>query len=373
VGTVPGARHQVIVRDQFAYCAHPHLVALDDGSWLCVFNRSVRRPLILHPPHDPHYYNVVVRSVDEGATWTPPAVVPDYAWQGVECAGLTALSGGRVLLNQWRFRWYPVDVARKHLSSDLQFPEELVAELRRWRELDADLSPVRPDALLPWARGPGGTFVHRSFDGGRTFDETVELDTTPYSGGYGMRGAVELPGGDLLLPLSDVPHYRQVFVVRSSDGGKSWSRPVAVAAEPGKSFEEPAPLWLPTGRILMLLRENQTRRLHQSVSDDGGVTWSRPVPTSIDGYPAHLLGLPDGRILCAYGHRRPEFSIRAVLSRDEGRSWTPDGELTIRGALPNGDLGYPSSVLCRDGAVFTAYYCQDPEGVTSIQGTTYRL
>jgi len=47
-----------------------------------------------------------------------------------------------------------------------------------------------------------------------------------FSGGYGMRGAAELPNGDLLLPLSDVPHYRRIFVVRSSDGGESWSWPI---------------------------------------------------------------------------------------------------------------------------------------------------
>jgi Transposase IS116/IS110/IS902 family len=224
--TVPGARHQTIFRDLFAYCAHPHLVALDDGGWLCVFNRSVRRPLILHPPHDPQYHNVVVRSTDEGESWAVPAVVPGYDWHGVECAGLTPLGDGHVLLNQWRFRWYPVDVARKQPLADLQLPEDLLAELRRSRDLDAAVSAVPADALLPWARGPGGTFVHRSFAGGRTFEEAVEVDTAPYSGGYGMRGAIELPDGELLLPLSDVPHYQRIFAVRSRDGGKSWSRAV---------------------------------------------------------------------------------------------------------------------------------------------------
>ena len=41
--------HRVVHRDPFAYCAHPHIVRLADGAWLAVFNRSVRRPFILHP------------------------------------------------------------------------------------------------------------------------------------------------------------------------------------------------------------------------------------------------------------------------------------------------------------------------------------
>ena len=31
-----------------------------------------------------------------------------------------------------------------------------------------------------------------------------------------MRGALVLPNGDLLLPLTDIPNYRRVFVLRSS-------------------------------------------------------------------------------------------------------------------------------------------------------------
>ena len=50
------------------------------------------------------YLNLLLRSADEGLTWSAPVVVPDYGWSGVECAGLTDLGRGRVMLNQWRFR-----------------------------------------------------------------------------------------------------------------------------------------------------------------------------------------------------------------------------------------------------------------------------
>lgn len=69
-----------------------------------VFNRSVRRPCLLHPPNDPHFYNVLVRSRDQGKTWNTPRVVRGYDWYGVECAGLTVLHDGRLMLNQWRFK-----------------------------------------------------------------------------------------------------------------------------------------------------------------------------------------------------------------------------------------------------------------------------
>jgi hypothetical protein len=244
--------HLVIYRDPFAYCAHPHLVRLTDGAWLLVFNRSVRRRFILHPPQDPHFYNVTMRSEDEGQTWTAPQVAPGYGWHGVECAGLTALGNGAVLLHQWRFRWYPLAAARQRPdASELTFPRELVAGLVASPELDAPSNVwASPDVMLPWARSNGGTFVHRSHDGGRTWAETHEIETRPYAGGYGVRGAVELPTGSLLLPLSDVPEYRRVFAVRSADGGRRWTAPTPIAAEDGRRFEEPAPLILPNGLFL---------------------------------------------------------------------------------------------------------------------------
>ncbi len=367
-------RHRVLFKDPFSYCAHPHIAALPGGDLVMVFNRAPRRQFILHPPQEPLFYNVVMRSSDGGESWSAPQVAPGYDWHGVECAGLTALADGRVLLNQWRFRWYPLDLARKLAATEpLAMPAAWAGALAGSRELDGgpDLAG-RAEALAPWARGGGDAYVHLSTDGGRSFEETVRLDTAPFVGGYGMRGAALLPSGELVLPLCDVPAYQRVFVVRSHDGGRSWGPAIAAASLDGRSFEEPAPLALPDGRILMLLRENVSRRLWQLSSTDRGESWGRPEPTPIDGYPAHLLLLADGRILCVYGHREPEFSIRAVQSVDGGRSWSVETTVTIRGSPPNKDLGYPGAVLRPDGTVLTVYYAQQDDGVTSIQATWFR-
>ena len=53
---------------------------------LLVFNQSVRRERVQHPPSDPLVRNYTVRSPDLGQTWLAPRVVPDYDWSGVECA-----------------------------------------------------------------------------------------------------------------------------------------------------------------------------------------------------------------------------------------------------------------------------------------------
>jgi hypothetical protein len=369
------AAHAILHKDPHAYSAHAHGVALAGGRRLIVFNKTIRRRLILHPPQDPEFRNWMMRSSDGGESWSAPEVVPDYGWSGTECAGLTALGGGRVMLHQWRFFWHPLGAARRRADRDqLVFPDRLLHGLALSPELELDRRLLKtPEEVAPWARGGGETVAHLSADGGESWGETHRIDTAPFSGGYGMRSAAVLPGGEILLPLSDIPNYRQVFVVRSRDGGRSWGKPLLAAAQPGSEFEEPSILRLASGRLLMLLRDNGTRRLHQVTSDDEGGSWSAPAALPIEGYPADLLGLPDGRILCTYGWRQPDFGIRAVLSSDGGENWDIEHTIRIRGGLPNKDLGYPVTLPQDDGSFLTVYYGQDGDGITCIMATRWRL
>ena len=283
--------HQTIHCDQHAYSAHPHLAVAANDNWLLVFTQSRRRAGVLHPPQDPLYCNMLMRSADEGRSWSAPSVVPGFGWQGVECAGLTPLRSGVLLLNQWRFDWHTLAHARAYLAPDayagpeqLMGAEAMAAELQDWTPQKTALAE-----RYPWARGGGQTWVHRSLDGGNTFTASTRIDTTPFSGGYGMRGGIEVDG-EILLPLSDVPNYASVFTVRSGDGGQSWSEPRLVATGEGHAFEEPAPILLRDGRIVMLLRDNVSRILHVVSSEDGGFSWSAPSPTGIADYPADMVG-----------------------------------------------------------------------------------
>lgn len=356
-------------RDPGAYCAHPHLVRCG-AELVCVFTHRPRRPLVLHPPEDPAFTNRLVRSTDEGASWSTPVAAPGPGWSGVECGGLTALPGGGLLLVQHRFDWHDVSAAERLPEAErarLAWPSDLL----RAHQASAEHEPValpleQAPSLLPWARGPGRAFVHRSADGGRSWCASVAPSTAPFEGGYGLRGGVVLDDGGVLLPLCDCPAYRRVFVLRSCDGGRSWSAPSPVADLPGRLFEEPAPLRLPDGRILLLLRENVSRSLWQVESADHGRRWSAPVPTGIDGYPGHLCALPDGRLLCTYGFRRPPFAIRAVLSADGGRSWTTEAPLAVASDLGSKDLGYPCTLPLADGALLTVFYARDRDGVTGL-------
>lgn len=367
------AEHRPVLRDEHGYIAHPHLIRLRD-ELLLVCNWAPRRRFVLHPPEDPLYLNLLLRSGDGGRSWSAPVVAPAYGWNGVECAGLTDLGGGRVLLNQWRFDWLTLDAALgRPDAAVLAFPEQLVAaHLASSEHEDSGLSVATARQLLPWVRGAGRTWLHRSEDGGRTWAHSLQIDTGPFAGGYGMRGGVVLPDGAIILPLGDVPAYRRVFALRSEDGGSTWSPAVPLAALPDRLFEEPAPLLLRSGRLLVLLRENRSKSLWQTWSDDGGLSWAEPQPTGIDGYPAHLLQLPDGTLVCTYGFRRPPYAIRAALSTSQGAHWTTRAPIEIRAGLPGRDLGYPCTVR-REDDLLTLYYARDGEGITGLHATSWRL
>jgi BNR repeat protein len=355
------ALDHVIVADRFLYSSHPHCVRLAGPELLIVFNQSVRRERVQHPPSDPLVRNYTVRSLDLGQTWLPPRVVPGYDWSGVECASLTSAGADGLLLSQWRFRWLPLDEGAG---------AELPAGSARPAQFSGYAGMSGPGEM-PWARASDGLYVHRSEDGGRTWTDTARVDVEPYSGGYGIRSAVRLASGDLLLPLSDVPHYQAVFGVSSADGGRSWKRAAPIAQTPGRLFEEPAAAVLDDGSVLMMMRESTTDRLYQCRSDDGGASWTEPADTGIIGCPPHLLQLSDGRLLCTYGFRYFPFEIRCVLSDDGGTSWSQP--VTIRTGLGILDIGYPSTVELSPGHLLTVYYGPLFDGTTGILSTSFEL
>lgn len=369
------SRHFIVHRDVHAYCAHPHMVRAVGGTLVAVFNKVPRRAVVLHPPEDPMYQNMLIRSTDEGETWSAPEPVPGYNKTGMECAGLTALNDGRLLLNQWQFDWRTAGQVRALADpSPYTVARDLLTQWSGSPEHNAgivDLAALGRE--VPWARGPGRCLIHTSTDRGLSFGNTVTVETAPFSGGYGMRGGVETADGRILLPLSDVPNYRSVFIVESGDGGQNWSTPHLVASGDGHEFEEPAILRGQGERLILVMRDNITRRLHQSVSPDGGRTWSKADPLPIAGYPPHLLRLADGRILLTYGWRQPDFGIRAVLSADDGVNWQTDGTTVIRDNMRNSNLGYPVTIEREDNSLLTFYYGEDDEGVTAILATHWRL
>ncbi len=348
--TVLDARTRItIYRDPHAYCSHPTALRLRSGEVLVAFMESMRRRETLHSPSDPRFYNVLTRSVDNGQTWSAPWVIPGYDWYGVECPNLTQLQSGDVLLLQWRWRWIPWPAER--------------GERRRGRYERGG---------FPWARDNDGTYLHRSQDGGITWQPGRRISTAPHPGAYTIRSAAELPDGTLLFAVTDIPNWQRIYLLRSQDGGVTWDVGETIAEAPDHQFSEPAILCAGS-RLLIVMREINTGHLYQTSSDDAGRTWEPPRQTPMWGCPPHLLDLGDGRFLCTYGYRRPPYGVRACLSHDLGVTWDITRELVLVADQPDWDCGYPASIMLESGKVMTVFYGKDSDGVTGIDAIIYTV
>lgn len=136
-------------------------------------------------------------------------------------------------------------------------------------------------------------------------------------------------------------------------------------------LNEPNMLELPNGRLICHMRcENselfnggseELFTVFQSVSDDGGKTWSAPemLLDETGGAPPHLIMLSSGILLCTYGRRKMPYGIMAMVSCDGGESWEKD--IRIYENTASDDIGYPSTVELDDGTLITVFYATDAE------------
>jgi hypothetical protein len=357
----------MIHRDPFAYISHPSIAVLNNGDWLAAFNHSRRREPRMHPPTDPLFRTLTSRSSDGGATWDAPVFAPDFDWSGTECPGIAVTGSGTLLLTQFRFGWYPPALGRKRKEAGENI--SICLPHVGWTEDFEERDWQR--AVLPWVRGYHGLYVHRSTNGGLTYDQTVRVDTAGYRDGYTRVGVRQLSSGRLVYVVTEHhrPCNRFTYAVSSDDDGRSWTKPTVVCDDPDRKFGEPDVAEVAPGELYCVLRETAVSGyLFDCRSTDGGATWSPPTRTSIFGHPGQLTPLADGRLLCTYGRRTPPFGIRAAISEDGGRSWLMDSEIIIRNDLPNGDLGYPTTIEYAPGRLFCTYYGQEPDGLTCVMG-----
>jgi len=346
---IAGARDVTIYKKEGVYACFPSLIRLKTGALYTSFGTRTRRSHI-----DPTGGHARYVSEDRGQTWVPysgPTAI-DPCCRNSDGTYACATAHG----------WREVPESRR---------DEYAAK-------NIVVRPVRP-GIVAYLQG---AVARRSTDGGRTWS-SHELELPPHRSlmNYNQAARYRTRCGIILNAvygqLADDKIGRP-FVLRSDNEGKTWQfLPVPGAPNARVTLNETALIENDRGEIVAMIRSEPPEggHLYQSTSKDGGLTWSTPQRTEIWGYPAHLLRLADGRILCTFGYRRTPAGVRAVLSDDGGRTWKTDHPIVIRDdhVGPGGDLGYPISEEVAPGKVFTIYYITLKDGVTHIAGTHWQL
>jgi hypothetical protein len=179
------------------------------------------------------------------------------------------------------------------------------------------------------------------------------------------------------------------YVLRSTDGGTTWSDPIPVNARPLKHAGCRLGAWLMPNDSLLLgvygrIRgygeegENETTRSALLRSDDGGFNWEYystmafDAASIIDYEEPAIVRLADGRIVgMLRTHVNPSSDAKnmaIVVSDDDGFSWTPPRFTNI--------WGYPAEfATLPDGRIRMIYgYRRPPYGVrgcVSDDGVTW--
>ncbi|NUM56937.1 MAG: exo-alpha-sialidase [Candidatus Hydrogenedentes bacterium] len=209
----------------------------------------------------------------------------------------------------------------------------------------------RMEGSRPTRRGSGWSqcrlMVRTSNDNGRTWTADEEM---PNSFAWLPRNApFTMKDGRFVLPTSG--HVDSVYagflLVLESDM-RNWKR---VGLMPGG--EQPTVIQRDNGELLSLMRGHP--RIKQSVSSDGGVTWTTPRDTDLKCPDSGIAmtKLKSGRVLLAYNDTgewdRTPFNV--IQSTDDGQTW---GEMKVI-EQDWGEFSYPCIVQSSDGMVHLTY------------------
>lgn len=284
----------------------------------------------------------LIRSHDEGRTWTWPEVVMDSAIDDRD-AGMCVTPKGSLLVTTFTSLAYERVLEKS--ASDWH------AERRgRWVAAHERVSAEERKSLL-------GTWMLRSADGGLTWSAPYRVPlNSPH-------GPTALQDGRLIYAgRSFWSEPSRMGIAVSSDDGQSWDWLCDLPVRPGDTLEnyhELHAVQAKSGKIIVHIRNHNDvnrRETLQCESTDLGRTWSTPHEIGVWGLPSHLLRLQDDRLLMSYSYRRKPHGNQARISSDEGKTWgTP---LTLSDDSFHGDLGYPSTVELKDGSLYSVWYEQ---------------
>lgn len=316
--------YQTISRGQSAgpYQAFPDVCRLPNGDLACVFYAGYGHVSLPNEklPNEtwPRGGRIcLVRSSDEGKTWSEPRVLFDGP-QDDRDPHIAAMRGGTLLCSFFQYR---------KVNGQIEHDVCLV----------------------------------ESKDGGETWStEPRVLLADRWAVSAPVR---ELPDGTRLLGVYTADEKTAYgAVLRSTDAGKSWSDPIAIDKVSGVRLDaETDVVRLPDGTILAALRGDKKINLHFATSTDQGLTWSKIKDSGFLGHCPHFTQLSTGELLLT--HRLPATAMH--ISRDNAKTW--QGPIQIDSVIG----AYPSTVELKDKSVLVVYYEEGP--TSAIRAARFRV
>jgi len=243
------------------------------------------------------------------------------------------------------------------------------------------IDPHGKPRILLFSGRPGLIRIAYSEDEGETWTPLQPIRTPgPAFGGIvAMSSVVPLRDGSYMALfhddgrwLRDPPEHPEgkrfrVFQSVSDDGGLSWSQPEVIAEDDEVHLCEPGAIRSPDGRtIAVLLRENsRTRHSFIIFSGDEGRTWSEPreLPAALTGDRHTARYAPDGRLFITFR----DNGVPDSPTRGDWVGWVGSWDDLVSGGRGDyrvrlmdnhkgSDTAYPGLELLPDGMFVTTTY-----------------
>jgi hypothetical protein len=324
------------------YQAWPTMKRLGSGRLMLVYSGGREDHLC------PFGWIETMTSDDDGHTWTWPRVLFDSTIDDRD-AGLLETAKGTLLMPIWISDIYHLDLDNPDRRFKDMPREQRDAMFARWRLADSRTTPAEKKIELG---DYAGRWMLRSRDGGLTWEQRVQIPA------YNLSGPIQLRDGRILFAGTDPKH---PAVWESKDEGVTWTELATLPTRAGEMDMIEAA----DGRLIVHVRDHERdgkreKGIFQTVSRDGGKTWSDVTLVTATGWPPNPLKLSDGTLITTYGVRKEPFGIRGKLSKDNGDTWSDEFTLYDKGY--NWDMGYPTTVELKDGSLLTVWY-ETPQGV----------
>ncbi|MFO0816324.1 MAG: sialidase family protein [Pirellulales bacterium] len=190
-----------------------------------------------------------------------------------------------------------------------------------------------------------------SSDGGRTWTKPVRLPDE--IAGPIKNKPVLLADGRLLCGSSTEDQGWRVHMEWTADHGKTWERTPVLNDGKKVSAIQPTILIHPGGKLQILCRSGGERKVLSAMSSDGGKTWGEltaiDLPNPNSGIDA--VTLKDGRHLLVYNHTPAGRSPLNVALSTDGQQWKSVLDLET----DKGEYSYPAVIQTDDGMVHITY------------------
>lgn len=284
---------------------------------------------------------VISFSEDEGETWSNPTPVIDTPLDDRD-GGVVPFGESSVLVTSFNNN---IQMQREYAAPNERFGAYINAYLDLVEQMD-------------WEKYVGSTY-RISHDNGRTFGELGFIPVNTPHGPTPMADGSLLYVGRVFTADNSYSETENHLACYKLYADGSWEFLSEIENVPGYIACEPYAVVLEDGTILVHLRVDRgVFTIFQCESYDGGRSFTKPhrILPERGGAPAHIIA--DGSTLISvYGYRSRPYGIRAMFSKDRGKTWDIDHVLVDN--APSPDMGYPASVIRKDGSILTVYYTRE--------------